>query len=386
MDNRLAFWVLRLACVGLIGCSSGCSSGGADRIVLGQDDIPRCKSGNVFCEDACIDPQTDARHCGASGSCLNTAAGVSCGRDAACIEGTCKSVCGAGKISCAGACIDPATDPAHCGASGDCSGNTAGAVCQPTTGRCAAMVGAICQAGRCLNDCPHGMQVFSFTGKVETFALPPCVTEITVKAFGAQGGSSTPGSQGGKGAMVQGSVCVTPGTTLTIVVGEQAPSALWPSGGGGASYVAAGNTPLFVAGGGGGGYSDWAPGGAATTLATSGAGLGGATYNNGGGGGGFSTDGMGPAGTAGLSFLHGAAGGMQYPTGNTNATRGGFGGGGGASESSSFNAGGGGGYDGGKAGNGNASTGGTSYMGPMVANPQFTGDTRIGPGSVEISY
>lgn len=386
MSNRLACLVLGLACAGFAGFSGGCSSGGADRIVLGMDDIPLCKDGSVYCEGKCIDPTTDARHCGASGSCLDTAAGVSCGRDATCIGGTCKAECEGGRIKCGSTCTDPLTDSTHCGASGDCMGANAGAICQPATGRCAAMLPQTCQAGHCLNDCPHGMQTFGFTGKVESFTLPSCVTEITVRAYGAQGGSSTAGSQGGLGAMVQGSICVAPGTTLSIVVGEQAPSVMWPCGGGGGSYVAQGNTPLFVAGGGGGGYSSWTAGGAATTLATGGPGMGGTTYNNGGGGGGFSADGAGAAGSQGLSFLHGSAGGAVYPAGNTNASRGGFGGGGGASESGSFNAGGGGGYDGGNSGNGNASTGGTSFMSPMVANPVFTPNNRSGPGSVEISY
>ena len=65
-----------------------------------------------------------------------------------------------------------------------------------------------------------------------------------------------------------------------------------------------------------------------------------------------------PAG--GFSFLNGGMGGVNYPLNNINTSAGGFGGGGGSSQSGSFNAGGGGGYDGGKAGNGNASTGGTS--------------------------
>jgi len=282
--------------------------------------------------------------------------------------------------------VNPQTDSGYCGATGDCTGASAGDVCAPATGTCPGAVGEACVAGACVPGCPAGSQAFNFIGSIVQFALPACVTEISVDAVGAQGGSSTPGSLGGMGARVQGTVCVAPGTTLSVLVGEQAGSALYPSGGGGGSFVVDGSTPLFVAGGGGGGYSDWAPGGAADVLVTTGPGVGGQTYNDGGGGGGFSTNGAGTAGSGGMSFLNGGAGGVVYPAGNTNTTPGGFGGGGGSSQSGSFNAGGGGGYDGGSAGNGNASTGGTSFMAPGVSNPVFTGATRSGNGQVLVSW
>jgi len=371
---------------GLLGSFVGCSSGGADAL-LAEDGTPgACKASYVFCDGRCIDPKTDARHCGATGNCEGRAAGALCTSGSVCIEGVCGTACGVGRVQCGGRCIDPRTDANYCGAAGDCVGANAGVVCRPSTGRCAAMMGAQCQEGQCVTDCPKGGQTFSVTGKVEKFKLPACVTEITVKAWGAQGGSSTSGSAGGLGAAVEGSVCIAPGSELTIVVGEQAPPAQYPCGGGGGSYVAIGTTPLFVAGGGGGGYYNYAPGGGATVLATMGNGVGGAGYKNAGGGGGFSADGKGVMGSGGTSFLGGAMAGKPAPMNGMYLSGGGFGGGGGASWTDTFEVGGGGGYDGGKAGLTNSSTGGSSYLSPSAVQTKFTPATRTGNGSVEISY
>lgn len=351
---------MALCCFALLfSVESGCSHGGADD--LEPDETVSCEAPLVACAGRCIDPRT----------------------------ATCTTGCKVGYVKCDGQCIDPLTDATHCGARSDCAGGNAGAICQPSATRCGAMTGALCQAGQCLSSCAHGMQSFGVTMKVETFALPSCVTEIKVNAFGAQGGNATttPGKGlGGMGARVEGSVCVPPSTMLSIVVGEQPPGMPYPSGGGGASYIAIGSTPLFVAGGGGGGYNTNDPGGGALTLATMGKGAGGHMHNNGGGGGGFTDDGEGASGSGGQSFLHGAAGGREFPMSSPNCGRGGFGGGGGASESGTFNAGGGGGYDGGDCGNGQSSTGGTSFMAQSVVNPTFTPNTRTGPGSVEISW
>lgn len=369
---------------GLVWGFFGCSSGGADMLLA--ENGTSCKTSYVYCEGHCIDPRTDPLHCGASDNCQGRAAGALCTGGSVCIDGSCGTGCGAGRIQCGGRCVDPLTDASYCGAKGDCAGANVGVVCRPGTSRCAAMVGALCQAGQCVSDCPKGSQTFSVTGKVETFKLPACVSEITVKAWGAQGGTSSRGSAGGRGAAVEGSVCVTPGTELTIVVGEQAPAAQYPCGGGGGSFVAIGNTPLFVAGGGGGGYYVNSPGGSATVLASTGPGVGGAGYKSAGGGGGFSTDGSGVMGSGGTRFLGGAVAGKPQPMNGTYLSGGGFGGGGGASWTDTFETGGGGGFDGGSAGLGEKSTGGSSYLSPSAVQTKFTPAMRTGHGSVEISY
>lgn len=364
---------------------SGCSSGGAD--FLPHDDAPpgSCKVGLLSCGGKCVDPQSDPMYCGAEGSCLGSSAGTACGRDRACINGVCVLGCGMGQIKCEGRCTDPQTDPLHCGASLDCLGTNAGAVCQPVTRRCGGTSAPMCQAGRCGSDCPSDKKTFAFSRRIEQLTLPSCVTEITVKAAGAQGGNGTPGGLGGLGARVEGRVCVPAGSTLAILVGEQAPSAPYPAGGGGGSYVAMAGMPLFVAGGGGGAYAGGS-GGGALTQSSMGPGVGGKAHNNGGGGGGFTSDGSGSAGSGGASFVNGGKGGSEFPAGCTNCSRGGFGGGGGSSQSSTFNAGGGGGYDGGDCGNGSASTGGTSFISPNAVGGMFTPTVQSGHGSVEISY
>jgi|GEM_PF-6466008 len=311
-----------------------------------------------------------------------------CLDDEECVDDLCVPLCAQGEIVCEGGCIDPLTDMGYCGAVGNCLGQDAGESCDPTPANlCDGALGETCQAGVCGQGCVAGMQSFAFTGEIEELVLPECVVQIHVFAAGAQGGSSSNGSAGGMGAQVEGDLCVAPGTTLSVLVGEQAGSAPRPCGGGGGSFVVDdGQTPLFIGGGGGGGYNTWDAGGAATDLAQVGPGVGGGAYNDGGGGGGFSTDGQGTDGSGGLSFSNGGAGGVAYPLNNPNISDGGFGGGGGSSQSGSFNSGGGGGYDGGDAGNGNAATGGTSWFDEGADNTTFTPASQAGHGNVEITW
>ncbi|MFM7466535.1 MAG: hypothetical protein ACKO2O_01375, partial [Crocinitomicaceae bacterium] len=62
----------------------------------------------------------------------------------------------------------------------------------------------------------------------QTFIVPPCVTSVTVEAYGAAGGGPTPvGTSpnyygGGKGAKVTGTITgLTPGQTLYVYCGGQ---------------------------------------------------------------------------------------------------------------------------------------------------------------------
>jgi hypothetical protein len=151
---------------------------------------------------------------------------------------------------------------------------------------------------------PDTSQAFGFTGATQTFVVPTGVTSISVDAFGAQGGagstcSGTEGESGvvqlcgdagtgGMGAHATSTISVTPGETLTVVVGGQGGAATdgnddtcvgetgagtpggagfggggaggiggCPAGagggGGGATWILRGSTPLLVAAGGGGG-------------------------------------------------------------------------------------------------------------------------------------
>ena len=73
------------------------------------------------CGDECVDPMTDPRHCG---TCANA-----CAAGSICVAGACSIACPASLVNCGGTCIDPATSAAHCGASGTCDGATAGINC-----------------------------------------------------------------------------------------------------------------------------------------------------------------------------------------------------------------------------------------------------------------
>jgi hypothetical protein len=116
---------------------------------------------------------------------------------------------------------------------------------------------------------------FSFTGGAQTFVVPAFVTSAVVHVKGAQGGSgaiggnSVSGGTGGLGSTVSGTLTLTPGDTLNILVGGQGATPVGgfngganggsqnAGGGGGASDIRIGGLAaanrVVVAGGGGGG-------------------------------------------------------------------------------------------------------------------------------------
>lgn len=151
---------------------------------------------------------------------------------------------------------------------------------------------------------------FNFTGAVQTWTVPPCVTSINVTLAGAEGG----GTVGGNGAIVTGTLAVTPGQVLNIYVGGSGncPQAGWNGGGGGQNANTTANRSC-----GGGGATDIRIGGTALSnrviVAAGGGGMGGGTQDAAGGVGGCAT------GATGVnSFGGGGTGGTQ--------TSGGFGG------------------------------------------------------------
>jgi hypothetical protein len=248
-------------------------------------------------------------------------------------------------------------------------------------------------------------QTFAFTGTIQTFTVPMGVTNISIDARGAQGGSVTVNcaASGGLGARMVGDFTVVPGDVISVLVGGQGQSNGADAGGGGGSFVvAAGNAALVVAGGGGGATNNIGScgsnrNGINATITTSGTasanGLvaggmagngGGASSGSGGGGGGFLTNGVAGTGLAnnnGKSFLNGGIGG----TGNNNDS-GGFGGGG-AGWFTGGNGGGGGGYSGGGTSGGQPFTGGGgggSFNGG--SNQSNTAGFNMGNGSVIISF
>ena len=107
-----------------------------------------CQEGLLGCSGTCIDPLTDPTNCGASGGCVGPDAGATCAAGHVCLAGTCTLSCQTGLVGCDGVCVDPKTDHAHCGATGDCTGDSAGSACGD---------GELCSAGKCALSCQQGL-------------------------------------------------------------------------------------------------------------------------------------------------------------------------------------------------------------------------------------
>ncbi|RLB61149.1 MAG: hypothetical protein DRI90_12045, partial [Deltaproteobacteria bacterium] len=100
-----------------------------------------CQTDLIDCNGTCIDPDTDNTFCGATTDCTGSNDGTVCVDGEKCDgSGVCALTCQSGLIECASTCIDPATNPTYCGATGDCLGGNIGTTC---TG------GEACVAGAC---------------------------------------------------------------------------------------------------------------------------------------------------------------------------------------------------------------------------------------------
>ncbi len=261
--------------------------------------------------------------------------------------------------------------------------------------------------------------LFSYTGGLQQQTIATSGTYY-ILGTGAQGGSAN-GGLGGGGTWIAGSVDLTAGTVLDIIVGESGATGNfgtdWGGGGGGGTFVWIDGLPdpLLIAGGGGGagysgtggvagfsyqeaGFSGTADNGGAGGSSGSGGQGGTGTdlgFNGGGGGGwtGAGSDGYGNAPGTGLgsaggggwgafSFACGAGGCddcMAGPFAN-----GGFGGGGGGGWQGG---GGGGGYSGGGGGDGSGGSGGAggSFMTPSMALLVFQGGANQADGFLQIA-
>lgn len=198
---------------------------------------------------------------------------------------------------------------------------------------------------------------FTFTGTTQTFRVPPFVTSILIKTWGAGGGTRfTAGGFGGPGGFSIGTLPVANGDNLSIITGQGGSvstsptfgggggggtdtfaSILGASGGGRSSVLKNGTEVITAAGGGGGSSSTSSP---AFSNGGSGGGLTGTdafvnssgTADGGGKGGTQSAGGSGgvnPAGAA-SNGLPGSAfkGGQGGPSLGGNSGGGGGGGGG----------------------------------------------------------
>lgn len=243
-------------------------------------------------------------------------------------------------------------------------------------------------------------QTYAYTGGPQIYVVPPGVTSISVVLNGAQGLTPSGGGTGGLGGRISGTISVTPGEVLQVMVGGSGASGGFnggTTGGGGGSDI---RRPAFstssscaynltctfsqrviVAGGGGGGGAfspsgggNGGAGGASPTAGTSNddsstPGLG-ATVAGGGAGG--TGGGAGAGGGAGSTGGFGAGGALGWkPGANGGGGGGGYYGGGGGGSYTYQSAGGGGG--------GSSWGGGTG----VTVDDSTTG-TRSGDGVITI--
>jgi hypothetical protein len=237
-------------------------------------------------------------------------------------------------------------------------------------------------------------QTYSYTGAVQTFTVPACVTTITVDMVGASGGNGST-SSGGLGGRVQATLPVIPGEVLQIFVGEVGANnqgshpGVYNGGGGVYSYSSGG-----TAGTGGGGTDiRRTPYAVADRIAVAGGG-GGGGYQGGNGG-----NGGGLVGIDGVPFPSwpnsGGKGGTQSAGGQqgvaccscpTYTQPGSFGAGGNGAGDGAGGGGGGGGYYGGGGSCFAGGGGGSSYAEPLATGVTHTTGYQSGNGQVVITF
>lgn len=97
---------------------------------------------------------------------------------------------------------------------------------------------------------------YNYTGAVQYYTVPPCVNQIQVTCAGAQGGGPIGNNAGGKGAIMTGTIVVTPGDIIEVRVGGEGQQVTGGWNGGGVGHgippATAGNMHSY----GGGGASD----------------------------------------------------------------------------------------------------------------------------------
>jgi len=204
---------------------------------------------------------------------------------------------------------------------------------------------------------------FNFTGSLQTWTVPPCVTSIAVSVSGASGG----GPAGGLGATITGNILVNPGDIVSIQVGGTGTDTLPTFGGGGAGQ----NSNVLNDSYAGGGASSISVNGSLIVIAGGGGGTGGGDTDSNGGNGGCPTGTNGETNYGGGggpgTLTSGGIGGILWNSGGTQSGQSGVlgqGGNGGVDVGYGNGPGGGGGggyYGGGGGGSDNISS--TSLMG-----------------------
>jgi hypothetical protein len=237
---------------------------------------------------------------------------------------------------------------------------------------------------------------FTFTGHIQRWQVPSCVTRIKIETWGAQGGNSTdctdpkhmiPQEDGGLGGYATGELNVVSGQQLYIVVGSKGKIGANGSNEGG--YNGGGDGGFFAGGGGGATDVRTAIHDLDSRLIVAGGGGGGNTGHpdagTGGNGGGL----LGQNGVALYVFTPGGGGGTQVVGGSAGFATGetgqwGQGGQAGIGEQQFHIAGGGGGWYGGGSAYAAGGGGGSSNIWGVL-NGSSTAGVRAGDGLVRIT-
>ena len=124
--------------------SGAAGQAGSTDIGAGGDTAAECDDDLLRCPGGCVDPLISHEHCGASGACQGTAAGVHCPAEEVCQFGKCVPQCGGGLRWCGKGCVDTNTDMVNCGA---CA-----SICPPSIND----VPVRCDHGKCQLLCASG--------------------------------------------------------------------------------------------------------------------------------------------------------------------------------------------------------------------------------------
>lgn len=250
------------------------------------------------------------------------------------------------------------------------------------------------------------------TGTVQSWTVP-ATGPYKIECWGAEGGKavSFPAVTPGKGAYRYGTVDLTAGEVIKIIVGQAGIGNTYEGGGGGGSFVYrnTGSQLLCAAGGGGGASRDYSGTDALMTEAANSApnggvaggtggnaapqtyGAGGGSWNQTGATSSWSTTGAvrpGSAAKPGVAYDSPSGNSQAYGgAGNSTTNEGGFGGGAGSHGSNSVAGGGGGGYSGGPGGKTSyhGGGGGGSFVHATMSATGGISGARTGSGQVTIT-
>jgi hypothetical protein len=73
-------------------------------------------------------------------------------------------------------------------------------------------------ANAVVNGALTGSNIFTYTGSDQSYTVPVGTNSIVVTMWGAGGGGAYNSNVGGPGAFVSGTLSVTPGDTLKVIV------------------------------------------------------------------------------------------------------------------------------------------------------------------------